>query len=365
MRLNKERITAAAAALYLFGFAAWNLVSPNQAESTAERRSLAQFPEATVQTILSGRFMSEFDTFSLDQFPLRDPFRTLKALTAGIVMGETDNNGIYLADGYVSKLDAALQEDSLRYAAGRFRFLYERYLADTDCRIYLSIIPDKNYFMAKQNGYPDLDYDRLISVMREEMPYAVYADLFPALSLEDYYRTDTHWRQERLGRAAVVLAETMGSGLTQEYTEKELDVPFYGVYYGQSALPLKPDSIKYLDSGLFDACTVYDYETGTEGTIYHPELARGRDPYEFFLAGSKSLLTIRNPQAKTDRELVIFRDSFGSSVAPLLAEAYRSVTLVDIRYLQPALLGRFLTFENQDILFLYSTSVLNNSVTLK
>ena len=39
-----------------------------------------------------------------------------------------------------------------------------------------------------------------------------------------------------------------------------------------------------------------------------------------FLSGSKSLLTITNPSADTDRELVIFRDSFASSLAPLLTE---------------------------------------------
>ena len=41
------------------------------------------------------------------------------------------------------------------------------------------------------------------------------------------------------------------------------------------------------------------------------------DPYSVFLSGSKSLLTITNPSADTDRELVIFRDSFASSLAPL------------------------------------------------
>ena len=35
------------------------------------------------------------------------------------------------------------------------------------------------------------------------------------------------------------------------------------------------------------------------------------DMYEIFLGGSKSLISIENPNAKTDRELVMFRDSFG------------------------------------------------------
>ena len=63
--------------------------------------------------------------------------------------------------------------------------------------------------------------------------------------------------------------------------------------------------------------------------------------------------------------LLMFRDSFGSSLVPLLAEGYARITLVDIRYVAPERLGMWLTFDNQDVLFLYSTPVLNNSETLK
>jgi hypothetical protein len=41
------------------------------------------------------------------------------------------------------------------------------------------------------------------------------------------------------------------------------------------------------------------------------------------------------------------------------------VTLVDIRYINSWQLERFLKFENQDVLFLYNTAVLNNGTLLK
>ena len=90
-----------------------------------------------------------------------------------------------------------------------------------------------------------------------------------------------------------------------------------------------------------------------------------RDLYDVFLSGSRSLLTIENPHAATDRELILFRDSFGSALAPLLVQGYAKVTLVDIRYIQIDVLDRFLEFGGQDVLLLYSTSVLNNSQTIK
>ena len=144
-----------------------------------------------------------------------------------------------------------------------------------------------------------------------------------------------------------------------------MDTPFYGVYAGQSALPLKPDTITILKNEYTDNYKVYDFETDSYIPVYDKDKLNGNDPYEIYLAGPKSLLVIENPKAETDKELIIFRDSYTSSLAPLLCEGYSKVTLVDIRYLAPERLSNFITFDNQDVLFMYSTSVFNNSVTIK
>ena len=147
--------------------------------------------------------------------------------------------------------------------------------------------------------------------------------------------------------------------------EQVLDRPYYGVYYGYAALPMQPDELRYLTSETLEDCTVYNYETGKPGAVYDMEKGAGNDPYELFLSGSISLLSIENPNAETDRELIVFRDSFGSSLAPLLAEGYAKITLADIRYLPSSQMGKLLDFTDTDVLFLYSVPVLNNSDTLK
>ena len=97
---------------------------------------------------------------------------------------------------------------------------------------------------------------------------------------------------------------------------------------------MQPDELRYLTSETLEDCTVYNYETGKPGAVYDMEKGAGNDPYELFLSGSiSSSLSIENPNAETDRELIVFRDSFGSSLAPLLAEGYAKITLADIRYL--------------------------------
>ena len=197
--------------------------------------------------------------------------------------------------------------------------------------------------------------------MKSKLSEMKYIDLFDVLELEDYYRTDTHWSQDKIGAVADKLLEELGAAdrVTGAYKENTL-YPFYGVYYGQSALQPDPDTITYLTNDILDACTVYDYETGKTSGIYDFEKFEGKDGYEFFLSGTKALLRIDNPNATTDEELIIFRDSFGSSITPLLAEGYKSIYLVDIRYVMPDMLGSLIDFEGKDTLFIYSALILNN-----
>jgi hypothetical protein len=161
------------------------------------------------------------------------------------------------------------------------------------------------------------------------------------------------------------LCASLGVRPFESLTQTQLERPFYGVYYGQAALPMEPESLYVMENALLSDCKVYDHETGTYTDIYNMAMLESKDLYDVFLSGAKSLLTIENPNAETDRELIVFRDSFGSSIVPLLVRDYAKVTLVDIRYLSSQVLDRFVEFDGQDVLFLYSTLVLNNSNTIK
>lgn len=344
-------------------FFAW--LKPAEDFSLSERRKLAQFPQLNINTIISGDFMSSFENYTLDQFPLRDKFRTLKALVSLNVFNQSANNDIYVVDGYAGKIEYPLNEASVERAGERFRYVYEKYLKDTNTKNYLSIIPDKNYFLSTENGYLSIDYDKMISLLRENTDFLKYIDITKELEIEDFYKTDTHWREENIVDVAEKIGKEMGTNVKAEYDVKTLKNDFYGVYYGQSALPLEAEKIKYLTNDVLKNCKVFDYQNNKEISVYDMEKAEGKDPYEIFLGGPLSLVTIENEKAKTDKELIIFRDSFGSSIAPLLVEGYKKITLVDIRYMHPNLLENYIEFNSQDVLFLYSTSVLNNSETIK
>ena len=234
--------------------------------------------------------------------------------------------------------------------------------------VYYCIIPDKNYFAASQNGYPSIDYDKMVGMLDRNLDDIRYIDIFDCLDLEDYYRTDIHWRQEKIIDVADRILIEMGSGTKaseMDYMEREL-YPFYGSYYRQAAIKARPDSLVYLTNEIIENAKVYDYSLETSGSVYSPGKFQGMDPYDVFLSGAVPLITVSNPSCTTGKELILFRDSFGSSIAPLLLSGYSRITLIDLRYIATDHLGEYIRFiKNQDVLFLYNTQVLNNSYMLK
>lgn len=361
MRSQKTGVLLFAA--FFAVLAAANLAKPADAYSAAERRALSRRPALTWEAVSSGRYMRQLEAGATDQFPMREPLRRLKAGFSCGILRQRDNHGYYRAKGHLSRLEYPLQRrkwDSSFETIGR---ICDEYLADTGCRVYFAMIPDKNCYLAPVAGYPSLDYDGLAAESERRLPSAVKIDLRDTLELDSYYRTDPHWRQEKLPPAARRLASAMGAEIPEEFRVRRTDVTFSGAYPGQAAMRAAPDALCCLTDSAIDGCRVVRLGTGAPESVpvYDMEKARGRDPYEMFLGGAAALLTIENPAAATDRALVIFRDSFGSAIAPLLIPGYRRITLVDLRYLRGDP-GQYLRFDGQDVLFLYSTTLLNRGL---
>lgn len=343
-----------------------NIITPHKVLSFKERRRLASPPVFSIEQLLNGQVFVDYEQYLLDQFVLRDKFRGVKALASLYLFGQKDYNGLYVVGDGIYKMEYPLKEKSVLNAAVKFNDLYDTYLQDMN--VHYAVIPDKNYFAAAPKGYLTIDYEDMIDILNWNVKHMSYIDLFPLLSIDDYYRTDIHWSQDRIVHVAKELSAHMGANYEHvdlRYEKQEL-YPFYGTFHGQSALPLAPDTIVYLTNEIINNAIVYDYEKNTYGKVYNVDKFCGTDAYDIFLSGAKPLLTITNPDCKGGSELILFRDSFGSSLAPLLLQYYTTITLVDLRYISSKTLSDYIDFTpDQDVLFLYSTLVINNSWMLK
>lgn len=363
----KKIVNVIVATAIVFGFAVWFLLKPPTEMSVAEKRPLEQLPKISKETLLGLKgtptFMDKFEKYAADQFPMRESFRALNSISSLYLLGKKENNNLYLSDGYIAKLEYEIHQESVDWSLNRIQLIKDQFLANSN--VYLAIIPDKNYYLQKESGYPYFDFEKFTKLFRDgTAEYAQYIDLSKVLTLDNYYLTDTHWRQESLQETAAHIIKSMGGTYDYSFNIKESGKLFKGVYYGQLGIPVRCDPIRYTTGSYIDGLKVSCLDTGkpVDIGVYNQEKLDGKDMYEYFLSGSKALITIENPAAKSEKNLIIFRDSFSSSMAPLLAGEYKTVTLIDIRYIHPMIAGRFVSFDGADVLFLYSAQVLNNSV---
>lgn len=384
-------------------------VLPDMVISKSERRKLAQIPEFTFEAFWDGSYTEQLEEYLKDQFAGRDMLRTTKAEMDVAIFRKSDSDGYYKVEDAIYQRKEILQEKNVRWAAEHFVEIAETYFPDAD--VYYAVIPDKEEYLemsAEAAGGNLSQSEQAEAWMAECMPKADCISLWDTLSLEDYYRTDIHWRQECIMNVAETLAagmkettetiETTGTiGTTEtiawtdrlsakqqctslirtvresgeEENDKKLQIAterFLGGNACASAFLVAPETMEYVTSSVIEKAVVYDYEKKAQVPVYSWEkLEEGTDPYDFYLWGARALLTIENPEASEEAgRLLLFRDSFGSSLAPLLVKDYAQITMVDLRYVTMDYAAELLGDRDyDDVLFLYSTSMLNHSGTLR
>lgn len=335
-----------------------NIFKQDQEISITERRKLAQFPEITLKKIINGDVTKKIEEYTIDQFLARDTFREIKSFFNIHILRQQDNNKLFEKKEAIYKMEYPLKEDNVNKSIDKINEVYEKYLQGMN--VYYAIIPDKNYYL-KEDKHLKIDYNKLKQIATSKLKSIKYIDIWEELELEDYYRTDLHWKQENLQKVVEKIQTEMNieNVEKQEYTKTNVG-NFYGTYYGQLGAKLKPDEIYILTNDIIEKCKTYNYEKKEIGTVY--DRNNHKDKYDIYLSGATPLIDIENPNASTEKELLLFRDSFGSSIAPLLIQNYKKITLIDIRYMSSTLLDKYIEFDDQDVLFLYSTLVLNQNI---
>ena len=235
-------------------------------------------------------------------------------------------------------------------------------LLNEDNKTYMMIVPDKNYYL-KDKNFLQLDYDYIYNEVSKLGITEI--DIRNIMELDDYYETDTHWKQEKIEKVVKKMSEVMNFAYEiQEYKLNKYD-KFYGVYYGESAISRESETLTYLTNDVINNANVKYLENKKLTKVYNLDKLTGLDSYEVYLDGASSFIEIENKNSLSDKELIIFRDSFGSSLTPLIVNYYAKITVIDNRYIASNMFRDMIEFKDQDVLFLYSTLIVNNSGSLK
>ncbi len=334
--------------------------TPDKEISESERRHLTQRPTLSMETLENGTYPDDLETYLSDQFPLRENFRKFHSFLNLNIFKKIANNDVIISDGSAVKLEADYNYEAVHTTIQKLNTLKDSYFSENSC--YFALIPDKSCYLT-DSIYPSVDYHRIYRMFEAELENVQTISLKGHLELKDYYRTDSHWNQMNLLKISRLLKDKMGVSVeSPEYTIKKIS-DFYGVHHSHAALNMKPDILSYYTNDLLENCTVYHYDTEKTTSIYDLDKLtdeKSLDMYDIFLSGAAPLLKVENPSSKAEKTLIVFRDSFGSSLSPLLADAYSEIYVVDLRYIHMDYVAEHLDINaDADVLFLYSTILVN------
>ncbi|MBP5578210.1 MAG: hypothetical protein J6X56_01810 [Ruminococcus sp.] len=208
--------------------------------------------------------------------------------------------------------------------------------------IYSMVLPTSSSFYLPEK-YQNLAYSEKadFNKINEALHNVIYVDAYSALEAHKdeaiYSRTDHHWQPLGAYYAAQQFALTAGVPYPDLSEYETVTLPGYvgTLYmYTQSAtLMNNPEDFVYYKPQT--PVTVTQYNTRFENPVaanllLDPSYMANSGYYMVF--GSDERIVHVNTECKNGRNLVIFKDSYGNALLPMLTSSFENIYLCDIRY---------------------------------
>ena len=335
--MKKIPVTILFFAVLWLGMLAFILL-PKEEVSSDENRTLAKFPEVSAHSILNNSFAKDIESYVNDHAPFRSQLVRLKN-TAGQLMGNSENNEVIFG------------------AHGR---LYRRMYVDDSCigknvkavnnlvgmilpgarNVYFALVPSAAQIYSKDlpTGCQVPDEAALIQDIYESVDDTVFTiDTLTPLAeaarkneANLYFKTDHHYTVYGAAVAGNAVLEQLLGVYDSSYGEhiRTMD-GFYGSYFRRTpTYTVKSEKMDYLE---YDNLTMSIGDTVYDNLVddSKKELA---DKYGMLLHGNNALLTIHNSKGKKGTRLIVCKDSYFNILAPMIANQYEEIDIIDLRY---------------------------------
>ena len=322
-----------------------NALTPDREFSQVENRPLAQRPALSLQSLVSGDFMSDYETNVTDRFPGGDGWTAAKAYAEKLV-GKQENNGVYFcADStLISRFDAPDEKrvaNNAKYVA--------QFAEKAGVPVTFGLIPTQAYVWADKlpQGAPNYDQRTVYADVAGALPDTITLvdSLWTALPDHKdegiFYRTDHHWTSlgAYYGYTAVMEALGLGDEVLplSTYQKTTVSDEFYGTVFSSSGVRwVEPDEMDVYvpEEGITVTSRTYDASgkiTEEPRQLYDESFLAKKDKYSMFLGGQQALGVVETGNTDKPR-LLIIRDSYSDSLVPFLTPHFSEIHLIDPRY---------------------------------
>lgn len=350
MKKATQYITAAVFVVFIAGFGLLHLLLPDRSFSPTENRNLSGVPTFSWNALVDGSFTTKLEEYLADQFPLRDSWMGLKSRYE-YLLGKREFHDVFLAgDTLISNItDTSRADKNLGYI--------QSLLEKTDKPVYLGLIPTAAAIWQDKLPYGAQTFDQFAYLEQAKELGAQWVDMAGVLLAHAdeplYYRTDHHWTSLGAYYGYTAFLEATGQEIPARGEGTTVADDFYGTLYSTSGVHwLAPDTIEHYVSG--EGVSVENGQTGERGGLYVESQLAEKDKYSHFLGGNNPLYIIRNPNAATDKTLLVVRDSYTDSLAPFLSQTYSEIHLIDLRYYKTSVASYADSIAADEIFLCYS-----------
>ncbi len=354
----REKITTAVFFVFLAIFFTIVMICPKDEEAAViENRSLAKFPEVTMEKIFNGSFEGGYETYLTDNVGYRTKFvaagNKIESLMGVVVEDESriiarSSGNLVLDDGRI--MEAFVSKPSVQNGYVEILNEYAKILGDeTEC--YIMLAPTRIEFdHSKYKVMSDSQKEAINDIYLKLEGFNtvnVYDTLKENVDKDTYFNTDHHWTQRGAYLAYTEFAKAAGFEPKDINTLNNIKYDnFLGYLYNQANVP---EYSKYADimeifeveenyevfaksvdtskSDEFDEEKVIEeYTTNIYSKPNEGEGAR----YTVFMGGDHSFSKI-NTKVENGRTALIVKDSYANTVIPFLTNHYETILIIDPR----------------------------------
>lgn len=339
--------------------------------SETENRYLASFPELSFQSVLSGEFMSAFESYLSDHFSFRDKIVSVKTMISR-ALGKTEINDVYIGkDNRLFEVPSeydSVKTDNIINAVNSFAEscgIENQYflLAPNSSYVHASYLPSQ---LKTENQRDIIDgiYSRLADRINT-------VDVcLPLINQNDellYFRTDHHWTHKGAFYAFSELAREMNIETADiEYDEICLSNSFSGTLASSSGINEATDTLSaLLPSDSLGKYYVQNFSTQEKSaSVFDTEKLNQKNQYEVFFGGNFGRIAIHTDNMN-EQYLLVIKDSFANSLIPLLIPHFEKIVIIDPRYFTDDI-NNILEDDNYThLLYLYNLNTLLEDTVLK
>lgn len=370
--------------------------STKEKESVLEKRKLAQKPSLTLNGILDGTWMHQYQKFMDDHFPWRSTFINI-AFQLNELKGIKNPNNVRLIAktkekkidekkidlnkaardvNYLINAESASSHGLLIIAGRAFQVFggnknsvksyvdvvneYRKILPD-NVRVFNCIVPTGSSFVfVKEYDYlREKEFKNIDDAYAQSSPDVITVPAKEALVAHQdeyiYFASDHHWTGRGAYYAYTAFCQAAGLKATPlNKMTRKVKRNFLGTLYNLT----KDESIK----NNADSVEYFIPPVKTDVKVF-AEFASGGNSYGVFLGGDIAHLKI-NTSVKNGKSVVIIKNSFGNPFSTFLINNYETVHVVDYRYFDSGLLRLIKNEGIDDVIFfhnVFSANTLSHS----